>query len=292
MKFFNQITQAFAGRGWRKRFPILNWVYRWFRRTFSPRVAFIDGHKMKLDNQDSLNLSKNQLYEPYQTSLVKKWIKPGNTVLDIGANIGYYTLIFARLVGNQGRVFSFEPEPTMFSILTENVALNSYPNVTMLQKAVSDKDGTMDFFADAFSNLDHRLYPSPDVNEVSFPVDVVRLDSLPELKDTHVDLIKMDIQGAECAALKGMSTLLSKNKDLLLLAEFWPKGLHNFGTPPNEYYELLKMLGFSIFEINETAEKITPVKSLQDVLSRCSIKPYYVNIVCVKGNRGIFRDQN
>jgi hypothetical protein len=135
--FFNQITQSFSGRGWRKRSALINNAYLWIKRTISPKYAMVQGHEMMLDSMDSLNLSVSGTYEPFQTSLVKQWIKPGNTVLDIGANIGYYTLIFAKLVGTSGRIFAFEPEPNSFMILSEIVARNNYTNVTRYQKAVS-----------------------------------------------------------------------------------------------------------------------------------------------------------
>lgn len=242
---------------------------------------------MKLDNQDSLNLSATGIYEPYQTFVVKQLIRPGYTVLDIGANIGYYTLIFSKLVGEQGHVIAFEPEPDTFTLLAENVARNDYANVVLFQKAVSDKNGTMQLFTDAFSNLDHRLYPSSDFKEKSIAVDVVQLDNLAALKDTRINLVKMDIQGAECAALKGMSELVSDSLDLILITEFWPSGLEKFGTSPKEFTDLLDNFGFSIYEIIEKAAKIVSVTSLSQLLASCSNRPFYTNLVCVKGSIAI-----
>lgn len=98
--------------------------------------AEVQGHKMFLDSKDSLRLSIHGIYEPLETELAKKEVKKGNVVLDIGANIGYYTLIFAKLVGEDGKVFAFEPDPTNFALLKKNVEMNGYKNVMFVQKAV------------------------------------------------------------------------------------------------------------------------------------------------------------
>ena len=72
------------------------------------------------------------------TDVVTKEIQPGDTVLDLGANIGYFTLLFAKLVGNNGIVFAFEPEPQNIALLTKNIKINNYKNVTLVPKAVSN----------------------------------------------------------------------------------------------------------------------------------------------------------
>jgi FkbM family methyltransferase len=248
----------------------------------SPKYALVQGHEMRLDRMDSLNLSISGIYEPFQTSLVEQWIKPGDIVLDIGANIGYYTLIFARLAGTNGHIYAFEPEPNSFNILSENVAGNHYTNITLFQKAVSSEDRKVRFFSDPYSNLDHRLYPY-NKKERGMSVDAVRLDSLPEFLDTKINFIKMDIQGAEYAALKGMTHLLENNPRVILICEFWPSGLEKFGTPPQDLFTLLIDLGFELREIDEMEKTLTPVTSLSELLARCSNKPYYTNLACLKG---------
>lgn len=132
-----------------------NFIISHLKTTF----AEVDGHKMFLDSKDSLNLSINGIYEPLQTELVKKEIKKGDVVLDIGANIGYYTLIFAKLVGEDGKVFVFEPAPTNFSFLKKNVEINSYKNVVLVQKAVSNKTGKLKLYLSEDNIGDHRISP-------------------------------------------------------------------------------------------------------------------------------------
>ena len=101
---------------------------------------------MFLDSNDSLRLSINGTYSEYETDVMKKIVKKGDVDLDLGANIGYYTLIFAKIVGKNGKVFAFEPDLTNFTLLKKNVEINGYKNVVLINKAVSDKTGKLKLF--------------------------------------------------------------------------------------------------------------------------------------------------
>lgn len=97
----------------------------------------------------------NRVYEKEVVRLFCEIVKPGMTVLDVGAHIGYHTLIAARLVGSQGRVYSFEPEPSNFAQLSKNVELNGLDNVTLVQKAISNKSGREKLYLDEIDSRDH-----------------------------------------------------------------------------------------------------------------------------------------
>ena len=99
------------------RFQFVQNVGRRIRRPIKSDFIEIDGHKMFLDSLDSLKLSITGEHEEFETNVIKKIIKKEYNVIDIGANIGYYTLNFARLVGDKGRVFAFEPELENFQLL-------------------------------------------------------------------------------------------------------------------------------------------------------------------------------
>jgi tRNA G37 N-methylase Trm5 len=122
----------------------------------------VQGHKMYLDSKESLDLSIYGVYEEYETDLIKKEIDRGDVVLDLGANIGYYTLLFAKKVGDEGRVYAFEPDPTNFSLLKKNVEINGYRNVVLIQKAVSNKNGKLKLYLNEDNKGDHRFYNSHD----------------------------------------------------------------------------------------------------------------------------------
>src|SRR3989344_9219581 len=97
-------------------------------------MTVIDGHTVYVDPVDSLRLTTRGYYEPYLTRVFDQHIKKGDTVLDIGANIGYHTLHFARLVGETGKVYAFEPHPSNFALLKKNIEANGYKNVVLVQK--------------------------------------------------------------------------------------------------------------------------------------------------------------
>ena len=175
------------------------------------------GHRMYLDAEDSLDLSWNQDYEPCETRFCLSQLRDGDVALDIGANIGYYTLLFARRVGPRGHVFAFEPEPSNFALLTKNVQLNGYTNVTLVNKAVSDTNGRLRLFLSMGNNADHRVYDSQDGRH-SVEVESVRLDDHFAGFSRAINFIKMDIQGAVLPAAQGMTSLLQKNPDVVLVA--------------------------------------------------------------------------
>ena len=212
-------------------------------------------NKMMLDINDSLRLSIKGIYEPFETELLKNQIGSGNTVLNIGANIGYYTLIFAKSVGSEGRVFAFEPDPTNFNLLKQNIALNGYQNVTLEQKAVYSANRTMELFLNEDNQSDHRIYQTK-IHQPCVVVDAVSLDNYFRNGQTVIDLIKMDIQGAEMAALQGMARLLKKNRDVRLVMEFLPTALNRFGTDPKELLTFLSGMGFNFFNINEDKNRL------------------------------------
>ena len=109
-----------------KRFSVVRAAESFVVSRLRSNVAVVHGHKMFLDPKDSLRLSIFGVYEPFETDLVQHEVGEGDVVLDIGANIGYYTLIFARIVGEGGKVFAFEPDPDNFALLKKNVEASGY----------------------------------------------------------------------------------------------------------------------------------------------------------------------
>src|SRR5262249_42101912 len=145
-----------------RRFAAVNRVNDWVLSRVKTRRAIVDGHIMYLDARDSLDLSLNHVYEPFETELVQSLVHENDTVVDVGANIGYYTLIFARLVGPRGRVFAFEPDPGNFALLKKNVEANRYKNVVLVNAALSDEPATLKLYLSEENRGDHRIYPSDD----------------------------------------------------------------------------------------------------------------------------------
>jgi FkbM family methyltransferase len=210
----------------------------------------IRGHKMFL-NKMYLNRSLGGDPERMLTQIVEKEIKKGDIVLDIGAHIGYYTLIFAKLVGTEGRVYAFEPDPDNFAILNRNIEINGYSNIVTEQIAVSNQTGKTLLHLSPNNPGDHRIYSSLDGRDY-IQVDCKKLDDYFKGKQININFIKMDIQGSEALAAEGMRILLEKSKQLKVITEFWPDGLKRAGTSPETFLQSLNRSGFKfIYDIDD-----------------------------------------
>ncbi len=129
LKLLKETASALSGHGLGRVKPI-RWAYNHLYQWLKPRWVWVQGHKLFLDKLDTLELATREIYEPLETQLLLKRLKPGQTFVDIGANIGYYTLLAARQVGPAGRVYAFEPDEENFKLLQKNTEINGYSNVT------------------------------------------------------------------------------------------------------------------------------------------------------------------
>lgn len=239
----------------------------------------IFGHKMYVDvNDQGISLESivghPESYYPYgELGFWRKNLKPGQTVIDIGANIGYFTLYTARLVGSQGRVIAIEPGPMSYAILTKNVAVNGYKHVKIENVAVADYNGKATFMICRTGETDNKLDAVVDKNskEIRDPVEVnvIRLDDYIQNK-FPVDFIKIDVQGAEYLALQGMKETLMANPQIQLLMEYSPIALESVGVVPSEFLALIRSMGFRIFVLPENQD-------MHEVTDEVLLKNYGVN---------------
>lgn len=175
-------------------------------------------------------------------ALFKEIIKPGMRVLDLGANIGFYTVLFSKLVGENGKVFSFEPDAKNYKYLEENT--KTLYNVIIEKKAVSDKTEKIKFYISKDLNVDHQSYDNGEGRDCE-EVDAIALDDyFPD--NAKIDFIKIDIQGYEPIALKGMSKIMRQLGGAVVFGELWPYGLQKAGSSAEEYLQFLKSHGFKI----------------------------------------------
>lgn len=182
-----------------------------------------------------------------ELKLIGSIVKPGFNILDIGANIGFYTKVFSELVGNEGNVHAFEPETLNFNYLKQNV--QSKTNVKIVNKAVSDKTGPIKIYLSKMLNVDHRTYPVDDYADV-IEINAITIDDyLTLINSPVVDFIKMDIQGFEMSALKGMEKTLANNPDLKIITELWPYGLKKAGSSAIEILDFANSKKFNIYLI-------------------------------------------
>lgn len=177
--------------------------------------------------------------------LLRRLVKPGMQAVDVGANVGLYSLLLAGLVDRNGSVLSFEPEPNLFATLCENCVSNNAANIIPFQCALGRANGFASFHRSAFNSGDNRL-GGASVGYDALKVKVARFDDLqPESKP---DFVKIDVQGHELAALAGMERSLSANLNVRVLFEFSPAALREAGTAPDLLLEFFRERGFELYE--------------------------------------------
>lgn len=194
--------------------------------------------------------NKNDLHE---IELLKQLIKPGDHVLDIGANIGFYALIISNLVGEKGKVYCFEPDKTNFNYLVKNT--KGIENIKLFNLAVSDKEEVIKVYKSKLLNVDHRTYPVNNYDSVE-EINAKSIDLMLGKEIEKIDLIKIDIQGFELTAFKGMENLLSKQNNIKIIAEYWPHGFKRAGTSAIEFYDFFDKLNyqFKLIDTGKTTE--------------------------------------
>jgi FkbM family methyltransferase len=227
------------------------------------------GQIMILDTRDALlapHLLLDGFWEAWMTKAFRNVVHEGMTVVDVGANIGYYTLMAASLVGDKGRVYSFEPHPEVFGMLTRNVHVNYFfYNVTLVQQAVLHERGKIDFFLrrDYPGNSSVGEVPSSHLDylldgQEKISVDAISLDEYFGADMPRIDVIKMDVEGAEPSALQGMKNLLAANPAIIMLAEWSPSQMRTAGNDPEAFLADISSMGFPLRKIEEGLVAVTP----------------------------------
>jgi FkbM family methyltransferase len=193
-------------------------------------------------------------------SVLSTWVlrhlelKDGAVVLDIGANLGWYSLLLARRFP-LARIHAFEPEPRNLELLRGNVAKNGIANVTVHGVAVAEKSGTMKFFPYADKNMGrHSLVPMDGLTPID--VQVVTIDEF--LREQRIDprdvgFVKIDVEGYEQPALQGAASLLACSP--LILAEFAPKYIRRAGSDPAGLLQWMQQCSFRAFECTEDGRR-------------------------------------
>lgn len=174
--------------------------------------------------------------------LLRKIMRPGMVVLDIGANIGFYSVLFAKLVGERGKVIAFEPENNIYSHLKKSVS--DFPQVEIYNLAVGEKSEMIPFYHSDLYNVDGRTYDAGGNRKKT----IVKCTSIDEhlTAEQRIDLIKIDIQGYEYYAFKGMARTIRKARQIAILAEFWPHAMKQAGVEPQVFLGLLDDLGLRV----------------------------------------------
>jgi FkbM family methyltransferase len=274
-RVFLAAVRALRGFGL-TRIPGVRVCYELLYRLLVPsEIVSIDcqGSRMFVDASDRgvVPFLVKGVHEEPQTRLFRSLVGPGMTVLDVGANVGYFSLIAAREMKGKGRIYAFEPLPVNFELLRKNAEVNGYGTITAVPLAVSDREERVECFVDRWnsggSSLSSANMPESDG---SITVETTSLDRWFEhdVGDLRVDLIKADTQGAEARVIEGARRIIGQN-DLKIIMEFWPFGLENLGCDPLAFLCRLEELGFSVSLIGESGSP-SPVTDFPALVARCA----------------------
>lgn len=186
-------------------------------------------------------IEHDRVWERGETDLLQGWLQPGMTFIDVGAHVGYYTLLAARRVAPDGLVFAFEPSPRNYELLLANVWRNGLTNVVCYPWAVADRNTFLELFLDERNTGDNRPFGDPP----GIPVRAVALDSLPQIRPP-IDVVKIDIQGSEESAIAGMRGLLTSSPKARVTLEYWPFGLRALGRDERGALAYYRSLGYRV----------------------------------------------
>jgi FkbM family methyltransferase len=245
------------------RYRMMDWLCRESSARFVAR--FPGSHqdlRFECDLRNSLarEVFFTGCYEPPETKLIRRLVDPMGTFVDVGAHWGYYSLIMAEHVGSMGRVVAIEADPRIYAILERNVAMNNLPQVQPVHAAVAAVSGRLSLIGyDEHNNNwgTSRIAGGSEASSASYEVPALSLDDLLDESGLDaVDLVKMDIEGAEALALAGMSAGLRRGRYRRLLLELHPVQLAERDTNPAAIIEGLLEMGYRAWVIAHSAEDV------------------------------------
>ncbi|MCB1484492.1 MAG: FkbM family methyltransferase [Hyphomicrobiaceae bacterium] len=228
------------------------------------------------------------IWEPFETHLFLALLKQGDVVIDIGANIGWYSLVAALRVGQSGQVISYEPSAENFALLARNVRINNLTNVRVSRAAIGDRDTVGNLFLSETNRGDHQL-ESPDLTRASEPVAIRSLAGVIATAPSLPAIIKIDTQGSE---EKILATVLAATvKDTALFVEFWPLGLERSGSSTGRLLDKLREFGHDIYVIDHAVSRLQSV-SLEELEARAisDLRPEsmaFVDLLCLPKGRDL-----
>lgn len=229
---------------------------------------FVLALETQADRYIAPSLRTYGLWEAAETELCRCLLRPGMHVVDAGAHAGYYSVLFSHLVGAQGSVLAFEPEPANFRMLLANLLLNDCGNVEARPLALAEGRGAEFLHLCDDNPGDHRLAPVP--GRARIEVETIDLDSA--LAGAPLDFIKIDTQGAEPRILAGMANTISVNRERLgCLMEFAPGLLQLAGVSLDQYAAQLAALDACVFAVSLrnhdlNLQRLVPLRAGLDML--------------------------
>ncbi|NRB43002.1 MAG: FkbM family methyltransferase [Pseudomonadales bacterium] len=213
------------------------------------------------DKHVSAALQKTGIWEAYESELIQQLLFTGATFIDVGANIGYYSMLSSRLVGESGQVVAFEPEQRNFSLLQKNIALLQYGNVTAVNAGLADEDSEAEIYLSDDNFGDHQIYDGGKARQKQTIKLRAGSDYLAQLPAdiSRIDVLKIDTQGAEMKVMTGLKDVIFNSlPDLNIIIEFWPYGLRQAQDHGNQLLDFLLSLNLPMAIIDHINHGLIP----------------------------------
>jgi FkbM family methyltransferase len=264
-------------------------------RNFEMNLTTRDGAAHRIKFVFDLSLESHQhiygcvafkrLYEAGTTAVLIDALKPGDIFIDVGAHIGYFTLLASSLVGAQGRVFSFEPEERNHAALLNHLRINNTTNVLPHRWALGSGVGVTDLYihphmdgAHSTWNIRPRLFPKDQDKITSAPVFATSLDALFNgVYPTNIKAIKIDVEGFETEVLKGMQNLLNAVRVPVVVVEINETLLKECKTSEQEIRQMMTSRGYRIFADEPETGRLIPLEAGQVFRN-----PYVYNLIFIR----------
>lgn len=289
LSFYRVLQSLLHGRGLLRN-PVARHLHHWLVRNvlrkMRPGVFQVNGFPFYLDARN-LDFGMQTQSDPELLAYIRSILRPGDMVLDIGANIGVITIPCAHLVGPHGRVFAFEPDHINCKALRRNLELNELSNVQLVEKAVSSSEGVAVLTLSATNPGGHSLLPVPSDSPLypdrsehaTVEVPTVTVDAfLAAQSPGPVAFAKIDVEGWEVAVLEGMRDCLRANAGIRVVMEYVPALLMRAQIPIEKPLEYMRALGFEFFLVGAPP---TPISF--EALLALREKPWEgVNILCLR----------
>ena len=239
-----------------------------------PEYVNWNNFRIYLDATDHFNLT----VKPYTIpKIYDNVIKSGDIVVDVGANMGIHTLYFSRLVGPNGKVYSFEPDPTNFTLLKKNIVYNQCNNVILEQKAVSDKNSKVKLTMDENKSMAGHRISTIDSEKSFVYVDSITLDDYFK-NNLQINFLKIDAEGYDGYVIKGGHNLILSSKPLNITLEFHNEMIQRSKMSPKYFFEQLVKNDLIIYDMKNDIPVIT---NFEKISKNYDEKKYYLtNLFC------------
>ena len=220
----------------------------------APLQLYVHGER---DKYVSRRIREEGIWEPYETSLLLSLLQAGDVFVDVGANIGYFTVLAASVVGQGGAVFAFEPDPDNFSLLQANTELNGlHHRVTAVEAGLAADAGDGRLYLSKDNLGDHQIYALDD-ERASLPVTLYNGSRYLAGKLRRLDLLKVDTQGSEYQVMAGLLPLLQRLPYVpRIIIELTPLSLRQAGASGRALIELLAKLGQTLWIIDHIEHRL------------------------------------